>query len=249
MKNLTYLHILNGVTFDLYKGEVLGIGGLAGQGQAELLQALYGVIRANGEIILNGKKIRIRSPKDSIRNGIALVPEERGIQGLILSESLRYNISLPVLKKISSPFWVSRKKENSIVDKYMEDLQIKAESREMAAMNLSGGNQQKVVMAKILAMEPQVFLMHDITRGVDVGTKKEMFTMVRDFAAAGHPVIFFSTDVEELVKICDRVLVMYDGKIGADLSGNALTKENIVGASIGSVVEEGQKPEEGREQE
>lgn len=249
VKNLTYLHILNGVTFDLYKGEVLGIGGLAGQGQAELLQALYGVIRANGEIILNGKKIRIRSPKDSIRNGIALVPEERGIQGLILSESLRYNISLPVLKKISSPFWVSRKKENSIVDKYMEDLQIKAESREMAAMNLSGGNQQKVVMAKILAMEPQVFLMHDITRGVDVGTKKEMFTMVRDFAAAGHPVIFFSTDVEELVKICDRVLVMYDGKIGADLSGNALTKENIVGTSIGSVVEEGQKPEEGREQE
>lgn len=244
VKDLTYLNILNGVTFDLHKGEVLGIGGLAGQGQGELLQALYGVIKVNGEIRLNGEKIRVRSPKDSIRNGIALVPEERGVQGLVLSESIRYNISLPVLNKISSPFWVYRKKENAVIDKYMQELHIKANDREMAAINLSGGNQQKVVLAKILAMEPEVYLMHDITRGVDVGTKKEMFTMIRDFAESGHPVIFFSSDVEELVRVCDRVLVMYDGKIGADLSGDEMTKENIVGASIGSTVKE--EPAEGR---
>ncbi len=246
VKDLRYLQVLNGVNFDLCQGEVLGIGGLAGQGQAELLLSLYGIIRASGEIRLKGKKVNLRSPKESIRNGIALVPEERGIQGVILSESIRYNISLPVLKRISNPLWVSRKKEHELVDRYMKDLQIKADSREMAAMNLSGGNQQKVVMAKILAMEPEIFLMYDITRGVDVGTKKEMFTMIRNFAKKGHGVLFFSTDVQELVKICDRVIVMYDGKADADLSGASLTRENIVGAAIGNAVDMAE-PEEGRE--
>lgn len=237
VKDLCYTHILNNVNLDLYKGEVLGIGGLAGQGQAELLLALFGVVKAEGEIRIKGEKTKIKSPKDCLRKGIALVPEERAEQGLILSFPIRYNISLPMIHKISNPLWVSKKKEHEIVDKYMADLQIKAESREMPAMNLSGGNQQKVVMAKILATEPELLLMHDITRGVDVGTKKEMFAMVRDFAKQGHAVIFFSTDVEELEKVCDRVLVMYDGSIGANLSGELLTKENIIAASIGTTQE------------
>lgn len=245
IRNMTYLHILNGVDLDVYRGEVLGIGGLAGQGQAELLQALYGVLKTKGEIRLKGKTIKLNSVKSAIRNGIALVPEERAIQGLILSDSIRYNISLPILHKISNPMWVSRKKEHAVVDKYMKELQIKADSREMAAMNLSGGNQQKVVMAKILAMEPEVFLMHDITRGVDIGTKKEMFNMVRDFAREGHPVIFFSTDVEELVNVCDRVAVMYDGKIQADLQGEMLTRENIIKAAIGNRVDDKNEVKEG----
>lgn len=234
VRGLRYTHILNGVDMDLYQGEVLGIGGLAGQGQAELLLSLFGVIKAEGEVRLMGEPMKVKSPKDCLRKGIALVPEERALQGLILSFPIRYNISLPLLNKISNPFWVSKKKENEIVDKYIEALQVKAENREMAAMNLSGGNQQKVVMAKILATDPKLLLMHDITRGVDVGTKKEMFNLVRDFAKRGHAVVFFSTDVEELVKVCDRVLVMYDGKIGANLNGGSLTKESIIGASIGS---------------
>lgn len=234
VRDLCYTHVLNGADLDLYQGEVLGIGGLAGQGQAELLLALFGVVRSSGEIIFKGEHVKLRSPKECLKKGIALVPEERATQGLVLSFPIRYNISLPMLHKISNPLWVSRKKELAIVDQYMEALQVKAQSREMAAMNLSGGNQQKVVMAKILATEPELLLMHDITRGVDVGTKKEMFSLVRDFAKQGHGVIFFSTDVEELVKVCDRVLVMYDGKVGANLSGEALTKENIIGASIGT---------------
>ena len=237
VRNLTYTHILNGVDLDLYKGEVLGLGGLAGQGQAELLLSLFGVVKAAGEVKLNQKPIRLKSPKHSLHKGIALIPEDRGVQGLVLSFPIRYNISLPMLSKISSSLWVSKKKEYAVVDKYMKALQIKADSREMAVMNLSGGNQQKVVMAKILAMEPELLLMHDITRGVDVGTKKEMFNLVRDFARQGHAIVFFSTDVEELVKICDRVLVMYDGKIGVNLQGDRLTKENIIAASIGTDVE------------
>ena len=245
VRNLTYLHVLNGVDLDVYRGEVLGIGGLAGQGQAELLQALYGVLKTKGEVRLKGKSIRLHSVKSAIRNGIALIPEERAIQGLILRDSIRYNISLPILNKISNPMWVSQKKEYAVVDKYMKELQITADSREMAAINLSGGNQQKVVMAKILAMEPEVFLMHDITRGVDIGTKKEMFHMVREFAKEGHPVIFFSTDVEELVNVCDRVAVMYDGKIQADLQDQALTRENIIKAAIGNSVDDETAVKEG----
>ena len=245
VRNLTYLHVLNGVDLDVYRGEVLGIGGLAGQGQAELLQALYGVLKTKGEVRLKGKSIRLHSVTSAIRNGIALIPEERAIQGLILRDSIRYNISLPILNKISNPMWVSQKKEYAVVDKYMKELQIKADSREMAAINLSGGNQQKVVMAKILAMEPEVFLMHDITRGVDIGTKKEMFHMVREFAKEGHPVIFFSTDVEELVNVCDRVAVMYDGKIQADLQDQALTRENIIKAAIGNSVDDETAVKEG----
>lgn len=239
VKDLRYTHVLNGVDLECSKGEVLGIGGLAGQGQAELLMALFGVIRAAGEVWLKGEKVQLKSPKHCLRRGIALVPEERGLQGLVLSFPIRYNISLPMLHKISNPLWVSKKKEYAVVDHYMNALQIKAQSREMAAMNLSGGNQQKVVMAKILAMEPELLLMHDITRGVDVGTKKEMFSLVRDFAKQEHAVVYFSTDVEELVKICDRVLVMHDGKIGANLSGALLTKENIIAASIGTDVDKG----------
>ena len=139
VRNLTYLHVLNGVDLDVYRGEVLGIGGLAGQGQAELLQALYGVLKTKGEVRLKGKSIRLHSVKSAIRNGIALIPEERAIQGLILRDSIRYNISLPILNKISNPMWGLKKKEYAVVDKYMKELQIKADSREMAAINLSGG--------------------------------------------------------------------------------------------------------------
>lgn len=234
VKDLKYGHELNGVNLEIRKGEVLGIGGLAGQGQAELLQALYGVIKAQGTIKIDGKEVKIKSPKKSMKKGIALIPEERATQGLLLPFSIGENISLSSLEKITSGPLLSRKKEMQIINNYMKALSIKAESHEQKVMNLSGGNQQKVVMAKMLATNPSLLLMHDITRGVDVGTKKEMFTIVRNLAQKGNAIIFFSTDVEELVNVCDRVLVMYDGKIGANLSEEALTKENIIEASIGA---------------
>lgn len=231
--DLRYENKLHGVNCYLKKGEVLGIGGLAGQGQAELLLSLYGVINAKGEVKLNGKPYKIKSPKESLEKGIALVPEERGEQGLLLPFEIGKNISLSSLKKLSKCIFISKKMEDEIIHKYMDVLRIKAENQEMAVMNLSGGNQQKVVLAKILATEPTLLLMHDITRGVDVGTKKEIFTLVRDLAAKGNAILFFSTDVEELVNVCDRVLVMFDGKIGASFEGEQMTKENIVGAYIG----------------
>lgn len=233
VKNLRCGHELNGADFKLHKGEVLGVGGLAGQGQAELLLSLFGVIKPKGEIWFDGKLHKAGSPKASLRRGIALVPEERGDQGLHLEFSIGYNITLPSLWKLRSGLFINRKKEMAVIEEYMNVLSVKAENCEMAVQNLSGGNQQKIVLAKILATEPSLLLMHDITRGVDVGTKKEMFNLVRELAAKGNAILYFSTDVEELVNVCDRTLVMYDGKVGATLAGEDFTKENIIGAAIG----------------
>lgn len=234
VSDLRYGHSLNGVSFKLHKGEVLGLGGLAGQGQVELMQALYGIHKVSGEITLNGKKTVLRSPKDAIKKGIALVPEERGIQGLFLNMGIDYNISIPSIGKLTKGFLIDSKKERALVDKYIQVLEVKTASVHSPAKELSGGNQQKVVMAKILSEEPKLLLMHDITRGVDVGTKKEMFALVRRLAEEGRAVLYFSTDVEELEKVCDRVIIMRDGKVTVDLSMEDLTKENIISASIGA---------------
>jgi ABC-type sugar transport system ATPase subunit len=235
VKNLQYEHILKDVNFDLYQGEVLGIGGLAGQGQAELLLALYGILKSKSEIFVNGKPYKVKSPGKSINSGIALIPEDRSAQGLLLSFSIKFNIALSSLSQLTAGPLISLVKESAIAGKYMDVLKVKAASGEMAVMGLSGGNQQKVVLAKMLATEPKILLMHDVTRGVDVGTKKDIFTLVRNLAEKGNSIIYFSTDVEELVNVCDRVLVMFDGNISASFSGQDMTQVNIVSASIGEI--------------
>jgi ABC-type sugar transport system ATPase subunit len=232
--DLHYNRALNGIDLTLFQGEVLGVGGLAGQGQAELLLSLFGVYQAKGDVRVEGRPFSGRTPRTALQRGIALVPEERGTQGLFLSKSIAFNIAIPSVDHLRQGLFISRGKESAIVRKYVEALAVKASNTDMPVQELSGGNQQKVVMAKIMSCSPRLLLLHDITRGVDVGTKKEMFGLIRDFASKGGSVIFFSTDVEELVHVCDRTVVLYDGRIGADLKGSALTKENIIGASIGA---------------
>jgi ABC-type sugar transport system ATPase subunit len=233
IKNLGCEHILHNVRFDVHRGEVLGIGGLAGQGQAELLLALFGVIKSKHDIALYGKPYRIHSPKKSLENGIALIPEDRSSQGLLLPFSIKFNIVLSSLMRLGTGPFISGTKEQKVTGEYMDTLQIKASSKDMAVVNLSGGNQQKIVLAKMLATGPKILMMHDVTRGVDVGTKKDIFTLVRELAAKGSSVVYFSTDVEELVNVCDRVLVMFDGTVAASFAGNERTQANIVSASIG----------------
>ncbi|MDR1507334.1 MAG: sugar ABC transporter ATP-binding protein [Treponema sp.] len=233
VKNLSHRHILYDIRFDLYRGEVLGIGGLAGQGQAELLLSLFGILKSRNDISLYGKPYRIHSPKKSIENGIALIPEDRGFQGLLLPFSIKFNITLSSLSRLGAGPLLSGIKEQTVVTEYMNALQIKALSKDMAVVNLSGGNQQKVVLAKMLATGPKILMMHDVTRGVDVGTKKDIFTLVRALAAGGNSIIYFSTDVEELVNVCDRVLVMFDGTVTASFSESERNEANIVSASIG----------------
>ena len=199
MKDVSSGHHLKKINLDIHSGEILGVGGLAGQGQSELFRCLFGLIPYSGEISINGTKIALNSTDVAMRKGIALVPEDRGTQGLILKQSVRENIALACLNKICNGLFISNKKEEEIVQNGIKALSIKTETPETLVGTLSGGNQQKVVLAKELATDPDILLMYDITRGVDVGTKKEMFNIIKRFAKEGKAILFYSTDTPKVV--------------------------------------------------
>ena len=227
---------LRGATFQVRTGEVLGIGGLQGQGQTELLQGLYGAIRTTGEIIVEGTVQRIDNPRAALAAGVglALVPEDRQREGLLLPKSIRENIVLPVLDRVTRGGLVRRRAEQEVVAQATARLNVAATGPEQTAGSLSGGNQQKVVIAKVLLTEARILLLHDLVRGVDVGTKSEIFQLIRDLAAEGYTVLFYSTDLQELINVSDRVLVLSDGVVAASLEGPTLTEENVLRAAIGT---------------
>ena len=224
---------LTGVSFELHAGEILGIGGLSGQGQSELFEVLYGAKGAEGKIEIKGKECRLRSTASALKRGIALIPEDRGKQGLVLPMSVKENITLASLGKIRKGIFLSALKESQSVKKMIEKLQIKTDTPEVQVVTLSGGNQQKVVLAKQLLAEPDILLMYDITRGVDVGTKREMFNLMQEHCQEGKAILFFSTDTEELVHMCDSIYVMFEGRFKAHLQGDSMTEENIIRVSVG----------------
>lgn len=226
---------LRGVSLQLHGGEILGIGGLTGQGQDELFRRLYGIEHGHGQIALAGKTISIKSPREALKHGIglALVPEDRATQGLLLPKSVANNISLSILSDLARFGLIQKRRERTQVHSAIERLGIKVADPAAPANQLSGGNQQKVVLAKLLATAPRVLMLFDSTRGVDVGTKAEIFQLLRELAARGSAVLMYSTDIEELINMCDRVLVMRQGKIQAELTRANLTEENLVRASLG----------------
>ncbi len=227
-------HRLTDVSFDLHEGEVLGVGGLQGHGQRELFQALFGVGRSSGTVTLWGNPTQIRTPRDALtgRDGIALVPEDRRRQGLLLTKSLRENLTLSVIRRFSNSGFLDRKKEAALVKEMVDFLRIKAGSPEQLAGTLSGGNQQKVIFGKMLLTEARVLLLYDPTRGVDVGTKGEIFQMMRDLASNGYAILFYSSDLPELVHVPDRVMVLRSGRIAAILKGQGISEEAILGAAL-----------------
>ena len=236
-KDLYFEHHLNHVNLKLNYGEVVGLGGLAGQGQNSLLMVLAGCVKAQkGEILLDGKKANFPNPGKAMEAGVVLLPEERATEGLVLELSIADNLILPSIGQITTCGLINKKKEKKALDSAVEGLSIKVGNIENPVRSLSGGNQQKVVLAKLLMLEPKVLLLYDSTRGVDVGTKNTMFQLVRELAAKGNSILFYSTDIEELVNVCDRVLVMDNGTIKADIGSDKLTQENILRASVGEQV-------------
>jgi ribose transport system ATP-binding protein len=225
---------LNGVSFALREGEVLGVGGLQGHGQRELFQALFGAAKASGAIELWGKLAEIRNPRAALtgRGGIALVPEDRRGQGLLLTKSVRENLTLAVIRRFTEKGLLNAAKEAALVKEMVDFLRIKAETPDQLAGTLSGGNQQKVIFGKMLLTEARVLLLYDPTRGVDVGTKGEIFQLMRDLAARGYAILFHSSDMPELVHVADRVLVMRNGRVAATLDGDHISEENILGAAM-----------------
>jgi ribose transport system ATP-binding protein len=225
---------LRGVSFSMREGEVLGVGGLQGHGQRELFQALFGAAQATGRIELWGKPASIKNPRAALigRDGIALVPEDRRGQGLLLTKSVRENLTLAVIKRFTDKGFLNSQKEAALVKEMVDFLRIKAETPDQLAGTLSGGNQQKVIFGKMLLTEARVLLLYDPTRGVDVGTKGEIFQLMRDLAAQGYAILFHSSDMPELVHVADRVLVMLNGRVAAMLDGEKITEENILGAAM-----------------
>ncbi|MCL5072124.1 MAG: sugar ABC transporter ATP-binding protein, partial [Actinobacteria bacterium] len=205
VENLSCGKHLKNVSFDLKKGEILGVGGLAGQGQNALFLSLFGMCSYTGDIKLNGKRIILNNSYNALKNGIALVPEDRSTQGLIHDKSIRENISIASLKSISKFGILSGKTEEKKIKKMIEALHIICDRIDRPANSMSGGNQQKVVLGKFLMTEPNVLLLFDVTRGIDVGTKMEIFSIIQHLAKNGHSILYYSTDLDELVTLCERV--------------------------------------------
>ena len=222
------------VSFTLHRGEILGLSGLEGQGQGDLLLALFGVyVGVTGDVRVAGRPIRLTNPRAAMAAGLALVPEDRKTQGLILPLPVNENITLPTLPEVSRNGVISQAAVASATESMRERLAIRMASPEAPVRFLSGGNQQKVSIAKWLLTDAAVYLLYDPTRGIDVGAKQEIYDLMRRLATAGHGILFFSTDLAEIVGLCDRALVMYEGAVARELSGPALTEANLVSAAVG----------------
>jgi ABC-type sugar transport system ATPase subunit len=225
---------LRNVNFKLRHGEILGIAGLSGQGQAELLHCLFGDGSFDtGVVKVYGKSVKLNNERQALKNGIVLLPEDRKNDGLILSHSVAMNITLMALEKIQKFGILSQGKERKNIANSVQRLQIKVSDTSLPVNSLSGGNQQKVVIAKALLTGAKIILMSDPTRGIDIGTKNEIYRLMSDLVRGGYSILLYTTELTELLTLCDRVLVMYEGHISKELSGSEVTEKNIIAHFIG----------------
>ena len=239
-RELTTEGMLDGFSIDLWPGEIMGIAGLEGMGQRDLFFSLFGMTTpTSGTILVGGKPVTLKSPRDAIRKdiGISLVPEERKTEALALTMTGRENVSLPIIDRFKRLGLVDITRESAAVARVLDLVQVDRRALYSACSVFSGGNQQKLVIAKWLLTESRILLLYDPTRGVDVGTKAEIYILIREFAKAGGTVLFHSTDVPELVNLCDEVKVIYRGREVAALSDDRLTENNIMRAALGETLE------------
>jgi len=230
VKNITTpAHPGHAASFDLYPGEILGIAGLVGAGRTELLQTIFGVTPPlSGALEVDGQAITPRQPADAIRAGIALVPEDRKQQGLVLEMCIRENVSLPTLRRDQRKGFINRAVEKAQAKEAIAQFSIATPNAEQGVHCLSGGNQQKVVLGKWLATKPRILLLDEPTRGIDVGAKQEIYAVIRELASKGLAIVFVSSEMEEILKLPDRVLVMREGAITGELSQGELSEEAVM---------------------
>jgi ribose transport system ATP-binding protein len=227
---------LEEVSFELQAGEILGVAALQGMGQLELFLALFGMANLiRGRIEIDGRRVTLAAPSDAVREniGISLLPEDRKSEALFLKLSGRANVSLSVIDRFSRFGWIDNEREQRAVDQVLTQVNVHPRALYRACTFFSGGNQQKIALAKWLLAESRVLLMYDPTRGVDVGTKREIYLFMRRFVERGGSILFYSTEVPELVGLCDRVLVLYRGRLVRELTADAISEETIVRAALG----------------
>ena len=235
LKGLSWAGQLNDINLDVKAGEVVGLGGLDGQGQRQLLLALFGtLIGVTGTIEIDGKTVKLASPgrAKSEEIGMALIPEDRKNEGLMLPMSVRDNLSFASIDGFSRFGIIDRDAENAAIDDMIKLLNIRVGDIDGPVAALSGGNQQKVVIAKWLMTKPRIILLNDPTRGIDVGTKQELYELLRRLAEGGAAILFYSTDYDELIGCCDRVLVFYNGAVARTLEGASLTEHNLIASAL-----------------
>ena len=230
--------VVDGVSMNVRKGEVVGIYGLMGAGRTELCMSIFGQSYGTGitgDLVLNGKKVHhLKSPSEAIEHGIAYVTEDRKGNGLVLPQSIRVNTSLANLKEVSNATVIDTDKEYAVAEEYREKLKTKTPSVEQLVGNLSGGNQQKVLLAKWMFAQPDVMLLDEPTRGIDVGAKYEIYCIINDLAAAGKCVVLVSSELPEVLGMSDRIYVMNEGKFVAEMKTEDATQENIMAAILQS---------------
>jgi inositol transport system ATP-binding protein len=233
---LTKRGLFENIGFKVKKGEVFGIAGLMGAGRSEVMETIFGLRRADaGSVKVRGREVRIQSPADGIHHRIAFITEDRQMKGLNLKASVRDNITLVNLKSFSLFGQLLQfKKENGAADSEIEKLRIKTRHRNQIVKTLSGGNQQKVVLAKWLLTEPEIIILDEPTRGIDIGAKSEIYKIIAQLTEGGATVIMISSELEEILGLCDRVIVLYHGKITAEFARAEFNQENIIKAAMGN---------------
>jgi ribose transport system ATP-binding protein len=226
-------NIVKDVSFKVRAGEILGITGLIGSGKSELANIIFGINpKYTGEIFINGKKVKIKNPKDAIRNRLGLIPEDRLLQGLVLDMTVSENIVMSILKKISSMGCISFDVQNFVSKEYISNLNIKAKSEHQHVFQLSSGNQQKVLISRLLSINPKVLIMDEPTRGLDIISKKQIYELIYKLSQEGIASILISTDLKEILSLSNRILVMKDGKIVGELSREEANQKKIMHLSL-----------------
>jgi ribose transport system ATP-binding protein len=234
VRDLTCGALFQDVSFSLRKGEVLGFYGLVGAGRTEIAETLFGLRTPSaGQILLEGQAVRITSPIEAIRHGISLVPEDRKNQGLVLGMNCRDNMTLPQVDGLRAGPFVSSGADVEIFDHYKEKLDIRTPGWRQIVGNLSGGNQQKIVIGKWLSMRPKVLIVDEPTRGIDVGSKSEIHNLIRDLAAQGYAVIVISSEMPEVLHVSDRIIAMFAGRVMREFTSEEVTEDNLIQAISG----------------
>jgi len=225
------------VEFDATRGEILGFAGLVGAGRSEIVKAMVGLDPHGGaDVLIGDEKVHIHKPADAIGHGIYLVPEDRRGEGLVTGMTVRENTTLPSLEKYSTFYLISRERERKVTDEQIASLKIKTPGGEALVLNLSGGNQQKVVLGKWLSMSPKVMILDEPTRGIDVGAKAEIYRLMRELADRGGVILMISSDMEEVLNVSDRVAVMHEGKITGVLERADCNEENVMNLAVGKTI-------------
>jgi len=242
VRNLSDSSHFDNISFELKRGEILGIGGMSGHGQRELIRALFGAIRVTkGTIAINGEKVAIKHPAQAVKHGIAFLSDDRRNEGLAEQQSVARNIAYPSLKMHSRHGIIKSKAQHALIDDLIMQLNIKLSSQQEIVQNLSGGNQQRVVLAKWLPLKPCIMLFHEPTLGIDIGAKVEIYKILRNLVEQGISIIMVTSDMLELLNMSDRILVFYEGHIMAEYPGSVASEELIMAAASGKPFDIGDK--------